>query len=182
MDSVVARHHVDPDSDDEDMKYDFRQLSPEPLDPPPSAPAFVRLDIREQFSYIKPVLQAVLRDEYLPMVQWNDDFMAGGTKRLNVSKYTSVEGMLDHTEVLALAGYIKEWCLRTQGRPLGMSHSVYSLTAQDMSGPAETSTREPSPTPTLTTSRSSPPPQPPPSSLASFKSDVNRFLVFKYPC
>ncbi|KAJ7777723.1 hypothetical protein B0H14DRAFT_3508055 [Mycena olivaceomarginata] len=57
--------------------------SPEPVDPPLTGHVFTELGIHEQFVYTKPVLQAILRDEYAPAQEVHRQFVSGGVRGQN---------------------------------------------------------------------------------------------------
>ncbi|KAI5900615.1 uncharacterized protein SCHCODRAFT_02608360 [Schizophyllum commune H4-8] len=89
-----------------------RSGSPEPQDPPPAANDFCDLDLREQWVYAKPVLQAILRDEYAPAKEQNFTFFASDTGRKKLTEKASARGTLTPKEIVRLRDYILEWCLR----------------------------------------------------------------------
>ena len=89
-----------------------RSSSPEPQDPPPATNDFCDLDLREQWVYVKPVLQAILRDEYAPAREQNFTFFASDTGRKKLTEKASARGTLTPKEIVRLRDYILEWCLR----------------------------------------------------------------------
>ncbi|KAJ7029330.1 hypothetical protein C8F04DRAFT_1116589 [Mycena alexandri] len=97
---------------DADVNEGPRGASPEPRDPPPPAQAFRDLSVREQFVYAKPVLQAILRDEYPPAHALHARYMIGGTSRKHVQEEAPKRGMMDPRDVEELQRCLVEWCLR----------------------------------------------------------------------
>ncbi|CAA7270956.1 unnamed protein product [Cyclocybe aegerita] len=117
-------HFQEVQNDDEDEQDDLRHLtrrspSPIPLEPPPSLQEFIKLPIRAQFVYTRPVLQAILNKEYQPVVNKHDMFMRGGKERQNVLEAAALRGKMDPKDVEYLQEYVREWCLREHdaGRP-----------------------------------------------------------------
>ncbi|KAJ7766701.1 hypothetical protein B0H16DRAFT_1882733 [Mycena metata] len=97
---------------DADVDEGPRGSSPEPRDPPPSGKPFRDLSVREQFVYCKPVLQAILRDEYPPARALHARYMIGGTSRKQVTEEAPKRGMMDPHDVEELQRCVVEWCLR----------------------------------------------------------------------
>ncbi|KAF8969590.1 hypothetical protein BDZ97DRAFT_1794071 [Flammula alnicola] len=93
-----------------------RSPSPVPLDPPPSATDFLQLSIREQFVYTKNILKAILNNEYEPSRHKHTRYMNGGKQRQSVVDDASLRGRMDPQDVEHLQTYIREWCLRDEGR------------------------------------------------------------------
>ncbi|KAJ7154260.1 hypothetical protein C8R46DRAFT_448088 [Mycena filopes] len=89
-----------------------RGPSPEPRDPPPGPAAFCDLSVREQFVYAKPVLQAILRDEYGPARALHARYMAGGTERKKVAEEAPKRGRMDPRDVEEFQRCLTAWCLR----------------------------------------------------------------------
>ncbi|THH19590.1 hypothetical protein EW146_g1614 [Bondarzewia mesenterica] len=79
-DSKIA-DNVDADIDESELT---RGPSPIPEIPPPTN--FGKLSIRQQFSYVKPVVKAVLNDRYPPAKDRHDAFMKGGIIRRALRK------------------------------------------------------------------------------------------------
>ncbi|KAJ7706962.1 hypothetical protein B0H17DRAFT_1325715 [Mycena rosella] len=88
------------------------RLSPEPRGPPPSGDAFADLGLHEQFAYTKPVLQAILRDEYPPAQKAHKLFIGGGRGRNSVVKEAGERGLMDPRDVELLQKLLTEWCMR----------------------------------------------------------------------
>ncbi|KAJ7137846.1 hypothetical protein C8R44DRAFT_766341 [Mycena epipterygia] len=99
------------DDDEPDAPADHR-LSPEPRDPPPSGDAFCELSIHEQFVYTKPVMQAILREEYGPARETHKLFIGGKKGRQSVAKDAGERGMMDPRDVTQFLKCLKEWCMR----------------------------------------------------------------------
>ncbi|KAF7322299.1 hypothetical protein HMN09_00007500 [Mycena chlorophos] len=100
--------------EDEDFfEQRLRDVSPEPqANPLPDGPTFSELDPRDQFVYTKPVLRAILRDEYPPAKETHDLFIAGGKKRDVVVKRAGEHGMMNPTDVTLFRRFLEEWVLR----------------------------------------------------------------------
>lgn len=102
----------DPEDTDGEDANDPREASPLPLDPPPNREQFLELSIREQFSYVKPVLQAVLHNRYLPAKANHHAFITGGAAREALSKEAGLRGLMGVKEAEEMQEYLQEWCLR----------------------------------------------------------------------
>ncbi|KAJ7685637.1 hypothetical protein DFH06DRAFT_969699 [Mycena polygramma] len=100
------------DTDEPDAPKKPRGPSPEPLDPPPSLEVFRELSVRNQFVYTKPVLQAILRDEYSPAREMHRGYIAGGASQNSVVKNASLRGMMNPRDVEEFKDCLEEWCLR----------------------------------------------------------------------
>lgn len=112
---------VEVQNDDEDNLLERdrepeRFRSPSPIHPPPSVEDFRLLSIREQFAYAKPVLSAILNENYPPAMQRHIDFVSGGSKRKSVVEEAGLRGQMDPRDVDALQRYVTEWCLRDEQR------------------------------------------------------------------
>ena len=103
------------DSDTEDV-LDFlsqsRYPSPSPADPPPSKEAFSELDVRSQFVYTKPILVAILNEQYAPARRRHDQFLKGGLARKSAAESAAMRGEMDPRSVGELQRWLCEWCLR----------------------------------------------------------------------
>ncbi|KAF8205606.1 hypothetical protein K438DRAFT_2014511 [Mycena galopus ATCC 62051] len=95
-----------------------RGLSPEPLDPPPGKEEFCELTVHEQFVYAKPVLQAILRDEYPPAHAKHTQFIAGGVSKQNylMRAASQARGLMDPKHVDEFHHCLLDWCLRDTAR------------------------------------------------------------------
>ncbi|KAG6880242.1 hypothetical protein C0992_003008 [Termitomyces sp. T32_za158] len=114
---------VEVQNDDEDNTIEqdrelpqFRSPSPIYIYPPPSVEDFKLLSIREQFAYAKPVLSAILNENFPPALQRHIDFVSGGSKRKSVVEEAGLRGQMDPRDVDALQRYVTEWCLRDEQR------------------------------------------------------------------
>lgn len=106
------------DADDEHEPTDLRSRSPSPQVPLPTTDQFNELSIREQLAYVKPVLQAILRNEYVPMQEKVDRFLSNDKAFLaNLVKNSANEGSMVPTQVNTLVAYLKWWCLRGEAEP-----------------------------------------------------------------
>ncbi|KAG5644042.1 hypothetical protein DXG03_009194 [Asterophora parasitica] len=110
----------DDDDNGDDMPHmkdvRVRPPSPIPLDPPPSSDEFSTLSIREKLAYVKPVLIAILNENYAPALTRHKNFIAGGSKRKNVVDDAGLRGQMDPRDVNALQQCLSEWCLRDERR------------------------------------------------------------------
>ncbi|KAJ7481118.1 hypothetical protein B0H11DRAFT_2024308 [Mycena galericulata] len=100
------------DDDDAEAQAAQGRRSPEPRNPPPSAKEFEDLSVHEQFVYTKPVLQAILRDEYQPAREAHEMFIGGGKGRIRVVKEAGERGLMDPKDVEQFQRCLVEWCLR----------------------------------------------------------------------
>ncbi|THH20878.1 hypothetical protein EW146_g559 [Bondarzewia mesenterica] len=107
-DSKIA-DNVDADIDESELT---RGPSPIPEIPPPTN--FGKLSIRQQFSYVKPVVKAVLNDRYPPAKDRHDAFMKGGIIRRALRKEAPGKGELNAREVTELGLVLNWWVLRDE--------------------------------------------------------------------
>ncbi|KAL1742852.1 hypothetical protein HDZ31DRAFT_75248 [Schizophyllum fasciatum] len=148
-----------------------RSRSPEPSDPPPTSTEFCALDLREQWVYTKPVLQAILRDEYAPAKEQNFIFFASDSGRKHLTEKASAQGTLTPKEVVRLRDYILEWCLRdakhaTRIEDEGIDVIAQAAEAEQEAGPPPSSQLDEEPL-----SRPSSAAPPPPSTAPSEPGD-----------
>ncbi|KAG5338800.1 hypothetical protein C0989_006184 [Termitomyces sp. Mn162] len=116
-DSTVVELRNDDEDNLSEQESEFeRSHSPSPTIPPPSAEDFKLFSIREQFAYVKPILSAILNEDFPPALQRHTDFIAGGSKRKNVVEQASLRGQIDPRDVDAIQRYVTEWCLRDEQR------------------------------------------------------------------
>ncbi|KAG5716404.1 hypothetical protein E4T56_gene5546, partial [Termitomyces sp. T112] len=116
-DSTVVELRNDDEDNLSEQESEFeRSHSPSPTIPPPSAEDFKLFSIREQFAYVKPILSAILNEDFPPALQRHTDFIAGGSKRKNVVEEASLRGQIDPRDVDAIQRYVTEWCLRDEQR------------------------------------------------------------------
>ncbi|KAF8077597.1 hypothetical protein FPV67DRAFT_2425 [Lyophyllum atratum] len=108
----------DEDNDTHNGNLLLRFPSPIPTDPPPDAAAFLQLEINEQFAYTKPVLSAILNENYSPARTRHNHFIAGGSKRKRVAEDAAQRGRMDPRDVSSLQQCLSEWCLRSERRAL----------------------------------------------------------------
>ncbi|KAF8163660.1 hypothetical protein B0H34DRAFT_795339 [Crassisporium funariophilum] len=103
----------DDGEDNTDTNEDIaRSPSPTPRDPLPSADDFKNnLSIREQFAYTKPVLTAILNDEYGPVKLKHENYMKGGKYKRDVMDQAAMRGTMNPKDVEQLQLYIRRWCL-----------------------------------------------------------------------
>lgn len=97
-------------------EHGYRSPSPIPTDPPPSFSDFMDLDIRDQFAYTKPVMIAILNEQYAPAQKKHDMFIGGGQGRKAVVDDAGLRGRMDPQSVSELQNYLSEWCLRDERR------------------------------------------------------------------
>lgn len=81
------------------------------MNPPPNQEDFDKLSIREELSYAKPILTAVLNDEYKPACRHHADFIRGGKSREAVVAGAAARGTVSPKHVAALQGYIIRWVI-----------------------------------------------------------------------
>ncbi|KAJ7461598.1 hypothetical protein FB451DRAFT_486214 [Mycena latifolia] len=117
---VVNDDDADDDTDKPGGARRRRSPSPEPCDPPPpSGDAFADLGLHEQFVYTKPVLQAILRDEYPPARAVHTQFIGGGQGRNAVAKEAGERGQMDPRDVEQFHKYLTEWVMRPPDMGMG---------------------------------------------------------------
>ncbi|KAF5315687.1 hypothetical protein D9611_005029 [Ephemerocybe angulata] len=117
MQHAVVDDTVDKENDD-DIPIVDRSPSPPCEDPPPDQDTFVRLSLREQFAYVKPVLQAILQNNYGPTKDKFQVFMSGTrAQQASLAQIASERGMMDPQQVSELLVYLKWWCLRGERQP-----------------------------------------------------------------
>ncbi|KIK57727.1 hypothetical protein GYMLUDRAFT_45897 [Collybiopsis luxurians FD-317 M1] len=111
-------HYVDnPDEDDDDnSSHTITARSPSPV-PLSSFPGnFTDLSIRAQFGYIKPVLFAILNDQYQPAKVRHDSFIKGGKARAGLGASAGLRGTIPPREIDQLQKHLSDWCLRDEVR------------------------------------------------------------------
>ncbi|KAJ8468607.1 hypothetical protein ONZ45_g17187 [Pleurotus djamor] len=91
-----------------------RSPSPEASDMPPSPIAFLKLPIRAQFAYVKPVLLSILSASYPPALQRHESFIAGGHARNDLMRTASLRGNLWPEDIQELQLCLVDWCLRDE--------------------------------------------------------------------
>lgn len=101
----------------------LRAPSPLPELPAPSPETFqYDMEIAEEFEYIKPVLAAVLDNEYGPARARHEGFMRGGGARRKVLDAIPLRGSLNAKEKEEVAYYVRSWARRRdQRREMGLS-------------------------------------------------------------
>jgi hypothetical protein len=72
----------------------------------------LELGARAQFAYAKPVLEAILKDEYAPIRGKREAFMKGGKAAVKVTKASTRKGTMNPRFVEDLSACISHWCLR----------------------------------------------------------------------
>ncbi|KAG6836876.1 hypothetical protein H0H93_001936 [Arthromyces matolae] len=110
----VPNDEDDNPAEQQDSDDQRRSTSPIPIQPPPSTDDFRLLSIREQFSYVKPILMAILNENYPPAMQRHSYFIAGGSKRKSAVEEAGLRGQMDPRDVDALQRHVAEWCLRDE--------------------------------------------------------------------
>jgi hypothetical protein len=121
-----------------------RGASPEPVDPPLSGHAFTELGIHEQFVYTKPVLQAILRDEYAPAREVHRQFVSGGVRGQNsvVQAASLARGSMNPQHVEDFHHCLLEWCLRGAARGARVTEGPGQREAGAVEADEETNARE----------------------------------------
>jgi|SRR5882762_3793231 len=111
------------ESDDEDDADESSRLpSPEPIFPlptdsdPDSDFDFCKLSIHQQFSYVKPVLKAILNDTYKPSRSRHLDYVKGGTARARTQESAASRGTVSVADVETLQKCMTRWVLREKRR------------------------------------------------------------------
>ncbi|KAI0723841.1 hypothetical protein C8T65DRAFT_90485 [Cerioporus squamosus] len=101
----------------------LRAPSPLPDLPAPSPETFeYELEIAEEFEYIKPILAAVLNNEYGPAKARHEGFMRGGGARRKVLDAIPLRGSLNAKEKEEVAYYVRSWARRRdRRREMGLS-------------------------------------------------------------
>ncbi|KAG6915330.1 hypothetical protein DXG01_012102 [Tephrocybe rancida] len=149
----------DDDDDDTNQRNNGRQRSPSPIPtiPPPTANDFRLLEMREQLAYTKPILSAVLIENFPPAMRRHTAFIAGGSKRKNIVDEASLRGQMDPNDIVTLQRCVMEWCLRDEQRaeaimdeediPTSSHQNIVMDLGDDTFGPSALSaTRPASPT------------------------------------
>ncbi|RPD66532.1 hypothetical protein L227DRAFT_570406 [Lentinus tigrinus ALCF2SS1-6] len=101
----------------------LRAPSPLPELPAPKPETFeYDLEVAEEFEYIKPVLAAVLDNEYGPAKARHEGFMRGGGARRKVLDAIPLRGSLSAKEKEEVAYYVRSWARRRERRrEMGLS-------------------------------------------------------------
>jgi hypothetical protein len=99
------------DSDDEYLLRETGAGERAILMPPPNPEDFCELPIRDQFSYVMPIIKAILNETYLPARERHRAFMQGGTSRLRLLKAATGKGDLTVRDVSRLGRVLQDWVL-----------------------------------------------------------------------
>ncbi|KAJ3977074.1 hypothetical protein EV361DRAFT_148361 [Lentinula raphanica] len=100
--------------------------------------AFNDLSIHSQLSYLKPVLRAILDDNYAPAKERHDKFMKGGQARAGLGASAGLRGTIPPSDVDALQHHLSDWCFRNEARsfdPAGHAVSSHTFHKQDARRP-----------------------------------------------
>jgi len=108
---VNDEEETDVDSDDDHAQYETYVDEHAVLTPPPDPKDFCEMPIRDQFAYIKPVIQAILNETYLPVRERHEAFMRGGASRRRLQKTATGKGDLTTREVSRLGKVLQQWVL-----------------------------------------------------------------------
>lgn len=110
--------YVDNPDDDDDFQAPTAppSPSPSPITLSSIAGGFVDLPIRAQFGYIKPVLSAILNEQYPPAKERHDNFMKGGKTRAGLGLVAGLRGTIPPNDITKLHKYLSDWCLRDEMR------------------------------------------------------------------
>ncbi|KAF7986594.1 hypothetical protein HWV62_26368 [Athelia sp. TMB] len=158
---------VEADSEHEEKLE--RGISPIPLDPPPIVTDFEKLTIREELAYVKPILSAILADEYPPAREKHIGYCKGGKAREAVVAGAAERGSMSVRDLDALHGYIRRWVLREAIVERGQ------IEEEEKAGPSVEGVSEEIssliPSASLPETGSSSPPEAPPSSYAATVTD-----------
>ncbi|KAI9510278.1 hypothetical protein F5148DRAFT_618681 [Russula earlei] len=100
------------DSDDE-YDPDKAGAADEPATrmPPPLPKDFRELSIQDQFAYTKPVIKAILDEDYPPAREQHLAFMQGGPSRHSLRRSATGKGDLTAREVSRLGKVLQRWVL-----------------------------------------------------------------------
>lgn len=93
--------------------------SPSPIDIPSlpkSGPAYCDLSLRRQFTYVIPVLKAIMTEEYTWGLRRHELYVKGGTSRLKLLNEGGMRGAMDARSVDELLVFVEQWCLGCRGR------------------------------------------------------------------
>jgi hypothetical protein len=93
----------------EDQSSRARSPSPQPVEPVPSVTQFVRLPIRAQFAYVKPVLTAILNEHYAPAKERHDNFIKKGAST-SINNIT-LGGSMSENQVKKMEKCLAKWVL-----------------------------------------------------------------------
>lgn len=105
------------DNGESDLELDDfqRSASPTPRNPPPASTTFLKQDIHKQFTYVKPVLVAVMNGRY-PASRRHQNFMHGGKARAQLTKDAGQKGLLTAKDVRHLTKILLRWALRDKAK------------------------------------------------------------------
>jgi len=141
----------DTDSEDEHE----RQPSPDIVDPPPKGVAFRKLNLNQQFAYVKPVLVAILNERYSPAALRHQKFMQGGSARTKLARDAGCKGYMTGQEVSRLTKMITRWTLGEKAKaelihveaqgPVPKSEDIAGDEESQVLTPLSDLTRSPSP-------------------------------------
>ncbi|KIY71041.1 hypothetical protein CYLTODRAFT_441539 [Cylindrobasidium torrendii FP15055 ss-10] len=82
----------------------------------PQPGAYTYLSMREQFRFVTPVVDAILRNEYKPAQAAFAQFMEGGKARKMLIESSSSRGKINEEDVEDLMHWIHEYCLREENQ------------------------------------------------------------------
>lgn len=98
----------------EESEDALRETTPLPEIPPPTH--FEALSIEEQFEYVKPILVAILKNNYTPVRSRHEAFMGSAASRQKVINSDHDSGKLKGYELDQLGPLIRQWVRRRQAR------------------------------------------------------------------
>ena len=116
------------DSETEESQSESRAPSPIPSTSPPSREDFCELDVRAQFVYTKPILIAILNEQYPPAKERHDNFLKGGLARKSAVDGAAFRGEMDPRSVSELQKWLCYWCLRDNS---SVSHRKEDIAVND---------------------------------------------------
>lgn len=99
------------DTDSEFVQYETGAGESAIQLPPPDPEDFCELPIQDQFSYVKPIIRAILNEAYLPARERHRAFMQGGLSRLRLQKAATGKGDLTVRDVSRLGRVLQNWVL-----------------------------------------------------------------------
>lgn len=106
----------DNDDSDLDMEGYQRSLSPVPANFSFSNFSFYKLGLHAQFAYVKPVLVAILNEQYAPAMDRHRKFMQGGPARAMLDRDAGKRGRMREKEVSQLTKILLRWALREKAK------------------------------------------------------------------
>ncbi|KAF5377048.1 hypothetical protein D9757_007700 [Collybiopsis confluens] len=111
-----SQYMDNPEEDEDDGVADSSPRSPSPAPLSSLSGAFTDLSIRAQLGYIKPVLSAILKEQYPPAKDRHGSFMKGGKARAGLGTLAGLRGTIPPGDIDKLQKHLSHWCLREELR------------------------------------------------------------------